>query len=80
MTNGERLLHDVQVYGFAMGELILYLDTNPDDENALRAYDMFSQKYATAVAEYSRDYGALSGGSVNTSKGWSWVDDPWPWH
>ena len=31
----ERLMYEIAMYGFGMNDLVLYLDTNPQDQNAL---------------------------------------------
>ena len=59
-----------QQSAFAAWDLRLYLDTHPDDAQALSLFGQLAREaedpnYATAF---------LSGGST-----WTWTDEPWPW-
>lgn len=59
-----------QQSAFAAWDLRLYLDTHPDDAQALALFAQLAQEaqspsYATAF---------LPGGTA-----WFWTDDPWPW-
>ena len=61
-----------QALSFAAWEMRLYLNTHPDDENALQMYQqlcrqMKSPSYACVFAPCS------SNGT------WNWIQDPWPW-
>jgi spore coat protein JB len=63
-----------QQSGFAAWELRLYLDTHPDDEQALAFFRRLCREtedpcYATAFL----DDGCCGGAR------WGWTDDPWPW-
>lgn len=80
---------------FAAWELRLYLDTHPDDTNALEAYRKICAaiggcNYPCATrqgmsaangADASREgSGKGCGCSDGSSSGrWEWIDDPWPW-
>ena len=72
-------LHQVDMAGFMLDDIILYLDTHPCDEDALQYYQKAREKYEQAVEAYTAKVGPLfisdiPCGSMNT-----WVDDPWPW-
>lgn len=73
------LLSYINVYGFAVDDTVLYLDTHPDCKEALNYYKEVSQKYQEAVAMYETTYGPLRASSVECSNEWTWIRDPWPW-
>lgn len=70
---------ELQVIGFAMQELALYLDTHRDDAEALELYRRYQKLYRKHEEEYSRRYGPLTHTSANEDKEYRWLDDPWPW-
>ena len=75
------LLSKVLEYHFACIELNLYLDNNPNDENALNDYNKYSEKLQRAKENYESQYGPLTNfGYVPDCCYWDWVDNPWPWH
>ena len=73
------LLDRVQMYEFAVIEANLYLDTHPQDQDALKYHDKYANLLEQAKAEYEKQFGALNPMKANNSARWSWVDDPWPW-
>lgn len=70
---------ELQVLGFALHELALYLDTHRDDKEALELYRQYQQIYHDAMMQYSQQYGPISHSVPNKKDGYSWLDDPWPW-
>ena len=60
---------------FALYELTLYLDTHPEDQNALRMREIYQNKRRELIAEYEAAFGPY----VVTTDGWTGVDNPWPW-
>ena len=70
---------ELQVMSFAIQELALYLDTHPNDREALEVYRTYQRLYHKAMMEYGEKHGPLNHGTpVNTPK-YNWLDDPWPW-
>lgn len=65
---------------FAAVELTLYLDNNPEDQQALADYNSISENLTRIRREYEQMYGPLSSYGCSTSKTpWQWVEGPWPW-
>jgi len=65
---------------FAAVELTLYLDNNPEDQEALNDYNSISENLSRVRREYEQMYGPLSSYGCSKSKTpWQWVEDPWPW-
>ena len=72
-------LSEVQVLAFAVQELALYLDTHPEDTEALELYRQYQQLYQTAAQAYDRDIRPLNHASPAQGDTYAWLDDPWPW-
>ena len=75
------LLHRLQVCDFVLVELNEYLDTHPDDKEALELMYAYRRKRAELVEVYEHQFGAYENvaAQVKNPDRWSWVDDPWPW-
>ena len=63
---------------FAIQELVLYLDTHRDDEEALELYQQMQKMYNEGTRIYEEKYGPLT--HMFPANGpYKWLDDPWPW-
>lgn len=76
----EQLLEKIALTKFACVDANLYLDTHPEDSEALRYFQENNRLYMEAMNEYARLYGPLtiSHARYNDSY-WDWVNQPWPW-
>lgn len=77
----EVLMHRLRVCDFILVELNEYLDTHPDDPDALRCFEKHrAMREATEQAYISR-YGPITILDHSAVQGnqWRWVDGPWPW-
>ena len=70
---------ELQVLGFALHELALYLDTHRNDQEALDVYRAYQDIYHKAMMEYEKMYGAMAHGMPSDRNSYGWLDDPWPW-
>ena len=70
---------ELQVLGFAIQELALYLDTHRDDREALELYQQYQQMYHNCNKQYAEDIGPMNHRSPASGKQYRWLDDPWPW-
>ena len=76
----QQLMKQVMLYGFACVDASLYLDTHPDDAEALAYFKEHDRIYREAVEEYSRNYGPLTlSHAHHCGSSWNWVNQPWPW-
>lgn len=75
----DKLFRTIQMYGFAIDEVSIYLDTHPNCRNALNYYHKYNELRKAAIEEYNRLYGPLTSRQVNSNDCWTWTDDPWPW-
>lgn len=73
------LLQRVYESGFAMDDIILYLDTHPGDRDALAYYHYVVELRKQAMDAYEAQCGPLMIDEVCSDNCWTWVDDPWPW-
>lgn len=65
---------------FMLDDITLFLDTHPDCEDAIEAYNHFKELRQKAVADYEKMYGPLTRYNVDTCDNWSkWLENPWPW-
>lgn len=72
-----RRLQEVQ---FALIELQLYLDMNPEDQRAVRQYNCLSEELMSLKHEYEKQRGPLMQYGFSPSpRRWVWTSTPWPW-
>lgn len=86
MTNNfrneqERLLHNIDLIGFVIVEMTLYLDTHPDDTEAIDYLRHYVRMKNQALREYAAKYEPLTVASADASseKDWIWATSPMPW-
>ena len=70
---------DLQAMGFAIQELALYLDTHPEDKEALELYRAYQKMNHKAMMEYSEKCGPLNHKMPVDDETYTWLCDPWPW-
>ena len=78
----EQLQHltNIQVLKLTLGDLNLFLDTHPYDQDALKFFNHYNELHAKAMQEYSSLYEPLSLRDVNKDEdSWKWAQSPWPW-
>ena len=69
----------LQAANFALNELALYLDTHPNDKEALNLYRTYQKLYHKAMMESSEQNRPLNHTTPVTDTAYTWLDDPWPW-
>ena len=78
--NKDALLHEIMALNFAVNDLVLYLDTHPSDNFAIKMHSEYVQKVIKLTEEYQKLYGPLSVNFTSTNTNcWKWSDNPWPW-
>lgn len=73
------LLKRLQSYNFAAYDMLLYLDTHPDDKKAFQMFQDLVCKTKELKAEYEKMYGPLSAYAAANSACFNWLESPWPW-
>lgn len=79
MNEREVLLKRVQICDFALFDTALYLDTHPDDQNALAFYKKYAAMRAETARVFVEKYGPITHMDYDGGDRWKWVDEPWPW-
>ena len=69
-------LANLQMLGFAIQELALYLDTHREDREALEQYRAYQQMYRKLAESQGL---TLTHTSPGRGERYDWLDDPWPW-
>ena len=77
----EQLLRYIDQISFVVSDMLLYLDTHPDDQCALNFCREHISMRRQALNEYARLYGPLTIDTADdaASDSWLWVTTPWPW-
>lgn len=77
--NKRQLMKFINETGFALYDTALFLDTHPDDEQALSFFNHYKALYEKAVNEYTKNFGPLRITDTNCNDYWTWGEGPWPW-
>lgn len=76
----EKMLNEIRSYAFAMKELNLYLDVNPNNTQYINLYNEYRKIKENLVNQYEKNYGPLMLNSKELNKNnWVWNNSPWPW-
>ncbi len=78
MTRQEKL-YEVQKVNFAAYDLLLYLDTHPEDKKAFKMFRELVEKLNKLKCEYEAQYGPLEAYNSAYQGTFNWLDSPWPW-
>lgn len=73
-------LEEIQAIDFVLVELNLYLDTHPQDFEAIKQYNETSLKSMELKHNFEQQFGPLMHfGKSYSSYPWAWNETPWPW-
>ena len=75
----DALLKQITVLDFMAVDLHLFLNTHPDDVEALNMYNDVIANADKARQCYEQQYGPLTAYRSKGWEGWTWKDCPWPW-
>ena len=78
MTKQEKLC-EVQKYGFAAYDMLLYLDTHPNDKKAFSMFKELVEKMRLKKKEYETEFGPLEAFNSANYDTFKWIKSPWPW-
>lgn len=76
MNEWEKAVYET---GFAMDDILLYLDTHPKDQRALAYYEETREAWKQARCAYIENVGPLAFADVVDANQWTWIERPWPW-
>lgn len=76
----EELLYDILKHNFALTDISLYLDTNPNNMDMINLYNNYLTNKQQLVNLYEKKYGPLTLDTINMdNNNWQWKNSPWPW-
>ena len=78
MTEREKLLKKIQMGKFSEWELQIFLDTHPNNTEAINKLDALKEKNKKLVEEYENKYTPICE-PINKNNRFSWISSPWPW-
>ncbi len=79
MNEKAKLLKRVQICDFVLLEMNEFLDTHPNDKEALAYFHKYKKMAEDARRDYTRQFGPLTANDVENTSTWDWIQDPWPW-
>ena len=76
----EALLNQIQQLKFAMIDLGLYLDINPNDRAMLQLFNNYQKQEKQLCRNFEKKFGPLTMDSDELNANtWMWENGPWPW-
>lgn len=76
----DSILKRLTILDFLAVDLQLYLDSHPNDENAIEKYNSVVDEADSLREQYEKLFGPLFGfRSYSKRDEFNWIDDPWPW-
>jgi spore coat protein JB len=79
-TEFYELMEELQAVDFVLVDLTLYLDTHPEDQQAIIQYNNFAKARKQLKRKIESSYGPLQQyGNSYVGYPWNWDDGPWPW-
>ncbi|GGJ09634.1 spore coat protein CotJB [Alicyclobacillus cellulosilyticus] len=75
-----QFMQEMQAIDFVLVELTLYLDTHPDDAQALAQFQQFQRRKQALMQQFEPLFGPLHEyGNSPAGNRWAWAEGPWPW-
>lgn len=72
----QKLLMRLSSVQFCMLEMRQFLDTHPNDPEALEMYNKYIDRFNALKKEYEEQCGPLTLSGNNSD---DWLKNPWPW-
>lgn len=69
----------IDMASFAMDDARLFLDTHPNNAEAMAYYEKHRCIREHALHNYTEQCGPMCSYDVNASNYWTWNCGPWPW-
>lgn len=74
------LLEEIQAIDFVLVELNLYLDTHPEDIEAIQQFNQCTLESKKLKKHFEKQFGPLMHfGKSYSDYPWNWDNAPWPW-
>lgn len=75
----KRMMQKIRSYDFAIYETVLFLDTHPKNQKALKYYTKLRNERNVLIAEYEKAFGPITTSGNMNEMCWDWIKGPWPW-
>lgn len=75
----DEMLQRLSALDFYIIDLHLYLNTHPDDREAIQKYNAVVKEAKDLREQYEQQFGMLSSQFSTSKYPWQWIEDPWPW-
>lgn len=79
MNDRETLLRQLSAAQFAAWEMHIYLDTHPQDKQALQAMQRYRREAEKLHREFEEKYGPITPAGTLDAMTFTWINNPWPW-
>ena len=77
--NQAQLMQWINRVSFALVDITEYLDTHPQDEEALKYFNYYAEQRRAALCAYAEKYGPLTLDTARPETYWDWSNVPLPW-
>lgn len=78
--NEKKLLTQIQAVSLMAVDLHLFLDTHPNDTEALKDYAKIAKQYQALEQQYEQQFGPVHNfGEASSFDNYNWTAEPWPW-
>lgn len=77
--NRQEMLEKLQSYNFASYDMLLYLDTHPNDKKAFEIFKSLVTKTKELIKEFEKNFGPLTPFNSINFDNFNWLNSPWPW-
>ena len=72
-------MKELMALDFKLYDLQLYLNTHPDDVEAIEAFRELAEEAEMAKKKYEEECGPLTAKNAAIDGEWLWIKNPWPW-
>ena len=79
MMSRDEMLKKITELDFYIIDLHLYLNTHPDDAEAIAMYNDCVKHVKELREQYSELFGMLLANNCTSKKPWQWIETPCPW-
>lgn len=73
----KKVLYIINVYSFAVNDLVLFLDTHPDDRKYLELLNQIRKELIKVYDYYNENFPALT--LFQAKDTFDYINEPWPW-
>ncbi|MCL2176612.1 MAG: spore coat protein CotJB [Firmicutes bacterium] len=77
--NQQSLKQEIMEVDFGILELNLFLNTNPNDSNAIKRYNELVMQSTALKDKYHKMFGPIQQKQLSDPNCFKWIERPWPW-